>query len=71
MIDAKPQARDIHGQYSFDGRLERVCVCGHTLGEHSGGTAPHDCLVSTFAPYTPCDCQKFRPSKRKSCQQER
>jgi hypothetical protein len=54
--------RDVKGRYSFDGRLERVCVCGHTLGEHAGGTAPHDCLHGGGDQL--CGCKKFRPSRR-------
>lgn len=65
-VASKPQARDVEGRYSFDGKLDRLCVCGHTLGQHAGGTAPHDCMVSTVAPFTPCDCHKFRLSRRKS-----
>lgn len=53
-----------NGRYTFDGDMERLCVCGHTLGHHFGG-APHECAVSTMKPYTPCDCPKFRPSRKK------
>ena len=62
MID---QARARDGRYTFDGNLQRPCVCGHTLADHCAG-APHECFVSTFAPYTPCDCPKFRKSKKKA-----
>lgn len=64
----RPQERADDGRYTFDGNLDRLCVCGHTLGEHSGG-APHDCLVYSYPENDPkhadCDCLKFRPSRRK------
>lgn len=62
------QARAQDGRYTFDGNLGRLCVCGHPLGLHSGG-APHDCLTYSFAKDRPehaeCDCQKFRPSRKR------
>jgi hypothetical protein len=65
----RQQDRDQEGRYTFDGNLDRLCVCGHTLGHHSGG-APHDCLVYSFPKGDPnkaeCDCPKFRLSRRKS-----
>jgi len=55
------------GRYSFDGDLDRLCVCGHPLGLHMG-EAPHDCAVSTFSDIDPnkaeCDCPRFRPARR-------
>lgn len=55
---------DRNGRYAFDGDMSRMCVCGHTLGEHFAG-APHECAVHSWKPYTPCDCPKFRLSRRK------
>jgi hypothetical protein len=60
------QARAQDGKYTFDGNLERLCVCGHELGNHSG-EAPHDCLCPTFSIRDPrraaCNCEKFRPAR--------
>jgi len=42
------------GQYTYQNRLDRVCVCGARLGDHSA-EAPHD--------YEWNDCPKFRPAK--------
>jgi hypothetical protein len=69
------QKREHNGQYAFDGRLERVCVCGHTLAHHSAGS-PTDCLfyalprseqVGQLGSHRPiCFCEKFRESKTKA-----
>jgi hypothetical protein len=44
------------GQYTFDGGLERLCVCGHSLGIHAAervktkdGKKYQDCFVDTFS----------------------
>lgn len=62
------QDRAQDGRYTFDGNLHRLCVCGHTLGNHSSGS-PHDCLTYSFPKtdhrHAECDCPKFRPSRRK------
>ena len=67
----KQQNRDDrNGRYAFDGDMSRLCVCGHTLGDHFYG-APHECATysktgNTNAPdHAPCDCQKFRPKRVK------
>jgi hypothetical protein len=67
------------GRYSFWNRFERMCVCGHRLGVHTGGG--FDCLNSdSHVPSflgddgkeypggdgTPCDCMKFRQSRKKA-----
>lgn len=39
--------RETDGRYAFDGNLNRVCVCGHTLGVHASGS-PADCLLYSF-----------------------
>jgi hypothetical protein len=57
---ARYQNRDErNGQFTFDGNLQRLCVCGHTLGSHYA-VAPHECCVKD------CDCiNRFRPSRRR------
>lgn len=51
------QSRETNsGQYTFDGGLERLCGCGHSLGVHSAarvrdkvnGKTYQDCFVDTF-----------------------
>ena len=54
---------DRNGRFTYGGDMSRLCICGHKLGDHFGA-APHECAISTWAPYTPCDCQKFRPSRK-------
>jgi hypothetical protein len=65
----RKQDRADDGRYTFDGKLDRICVCGHTLAHHAAA-APHECFVSTYSHSDPnraeCDCPKFRPSRRKS-----
>jgi len=61
------QHRDNEGRYDFDGRLERLCVCGCTLGVHAAA-APHDCLAHSMPRepiYKDCHCPKFRQSRRR------
>lgn len=66
------------GRYTFDGKWDRLCVCGHELGVHYGA-APHECdnlnRVHSMGEKHPqafrvqaksCDCQKFRPSRKKA-----
>jgi hypothetical protein len=65
----KQRDREWHtGRYTFEGGLDRLCVCGHTFGNHCAD-APHDCLTYSFSKddprYAECDCLKFRPSKKK------
>lgn len=59
---------DRNGQFAYDGKFERLCICGHTLGVHAVGG--FDCLAGTNClddphPGKHCDCQKFRQSRRK------
>lgn len=56
------QARDqVSGQYAYEGNWDRLCVCGHRLGDHIAGG--FDCGL--FHHTKGCKCQKFRPSKRR------
>lgn len=65
--DARNKSRDVRtGQYGFEGDFERLCVCGHPLGIH--GEAGVVCMNEDKpggGTGEPCDCEKFRPSKRK------
>lgn len=66
------QTRDQYtGQFACNNRYERMCVCGHRLGSH--GVGGFTCLVATGIPQfmdddnsRPCDCEKFRQSRRKA-----
>src|ERR1039457_7032969 len=66
--------REHDGRYAYDGRLERICVCGHTLAVHCAGS-PADCLFYSLpaseregqpgATVKDCGCAKFRQSRKK------
>lgn len=68
VVAGRPQKRSQDGRCDLDGRLDRVCVCGHTLGDHAA-VSPHECFRHTFADVTAedkrCKCPKFRERKRK------
>ena len=73
------QKREYDGKYAFDGRLDRLCVCGHTLAVHSSGSPP-DCIFYNLPKVEQagkpgeakpdCGCLKFKQSKRKGTQHE-
>lgn len=70
----REQKRETNGQYAFDGNLDRLCVCGHTLGVHGAGS-PADCLLYSLpkaeqlqnvgGDKPDCGCLKFRLSRKK------
>jgi hypothetical protein len=61
------------GRYAFDGGFERLCVCGHTLGQHTAerGRCPvtkkmqQPCIVEDSQGHEGCgcDCMCFKPAK--------
>jgi len=63
----KNEYRDpTNGQYAYFGNFDRLCVCGHTLGVHIAGG--FECGIDakhTEPAAVGCQCQKFRPSRRK------
>jgi hypothetical protein len=65
------QERSEDGRYDY-GDMDRVCVCGHTLGDHAGGPNPKRCLAHAngSVPRTDadpdCQCEKFRPKRTKA-----
>ena len=74
----KDQKRETNGHYAFDGNLQRLCVCGHTLAHHSAGS-PADCLYYSLSErekqelaakgepghdHVDCGCVKFRLSRK-------
>jgi len=76
------QKREHDGKYAFDGNLDRLCVCGHTLGRHGAGS-PADCLYYSLskaereqakindepgAHDDNCRCSRFRLSRKKQNQ---
>jgi hypothetical protein len=61
------QDRDTrNGRFDFDGNMNRLCKCGHRLGDHFA-VAPRECMNSPEGSSNPtCDCLKFRlPRRRK------
>jgi hypothetical protein len=58
-----------NGQYAYWNKFERLCVCGHPLGVHIAGG--FECcngdrnMEEWGGNGQPCDCEKFRPSRRK------
>jgi hypothetical protein len=57
------QSRDkSSGQYSYDGNWDRLCICGHTLGESHAAEPPHPCGANGTG-VNDCECKKFRPKK--------
>ena len=56
--------RESDGRYTHSGRLDRMCVCGHSFGDHSCGS-PADCLAYSLPEATEadkqCRCRKFKP----------
>lgn len=66
--------RDPEGRYTY-AKLDILCVCGHTLGQHAAGNGqpgvPRDCLAGTGgpgdAPNEPlCGCPNFRRSRKRT-----
>jgi hypothetical protein len=65
--------RNSEGRYTFAGNLNRLCVCGHTLANHSAGDDT-DCIFYSLpeaerakqagAEKPNCGCAKFRPSRK-------
>ena len=49
-----------NGQYAFSGDMERLCTCGHILGEHIAGGFECQCVVGRD-----CKCLKFKQSRKK------
>lgn len=65
-MTATNQKRERDGKYSHDGDLTRLCVCGHTLGQHSC-ERPAQCLAHADPVNDhdrQCRCSKFRLSRK-------
>lgn len=56
-------SRDKQGKYSYEGNWERLCECGHTLGDHTA-EPPHAC-GNYGSGLIDCDCRKFKPHIKK------
>jgi len=50
------------GRYSYDGQLERLCVCGHRLGIHTA-EPPH--IIDDLVDGVRVWCPGFKPRKVK------
>lgn len=55
----KTQGRQSNGQYAYG--LQRVCKCGHTLGQHigQGPVAQRACIAGECSD-APCNCEGFK-----------
>ena len=60
-MDLKTRGTD--GRYSYQGRWNRRCTCGHTLGHHTAA-APHSCIEADYGDAAHCECIKFRKAAR-------
>lgn len=69
MTIAENRLRDrITGQFAFDGDMDRICRCGHSLGVHvSGG---FDCINRDVGDGVHCECERFRPVSIKPTEAE-
>jgi hypothetical protein len=55
--------RDKSGKYSHSD-MEKMCVCGHKLGRHTG-EYPHDCCYGDGDDYDQkCECNGFKLKRR-------
>jgi hypothetical protein len=58
----KNEYRDpITKRYAYFGGFDRICKCGHRLGDHIAGG--FECGITKEA--EGCACQKFRPQEYK------
>lgn len=57
--------RRANGQTDYSD-MDRVCACGHPLGEHSAHGA-RECFVgqNTQLEGPVCECEKFKPTRKK------
>lgn len=74
----RTRKREHDGRYAFDGNLQRLCVCRHSLSVHSAGS-PADCLLYSLPSNDPqreienrhggiedCGCRRFQLARTKS-----
>ncbi len=54
------------GQYTYDGKWDRLCVCGHRLGDHVAGG--FECGL--FDHTKGCECARFRPTGKRGADVE-
>jgi len=50
-------------RYTFDGGMERLCRCGHALGQHTAERAKSRGQVEQPCLEPDCDCELFKPMK--------
>ena len=66
--EAYHRERTSDGKYTYSD-LDRMCVCGHTLGFHTAarvkveGKFQQPCIGPLYK--YECDCQCFRPTRKK------
>lgn len=61
----KPEWRDAANGQFVHSSLGAMCVCGHTLGNHSSMTieGKRPCYVNQVSDET-CDCMRFRKTRK-------
>ena len=66
-MEKAKQNREVNsGRYAFDGNFDRLCTCGHTLGNHTAargrcpttGKMEQPCMIDCG-----CECMCFKPAK--------
>lgn len=67
MAEKRTHRDPVTGRYDFDGDLDRLCRCGHSLGVHASGG--YYCGIDARASGQPeaigCKCERFRPSGKR------
>lgn len=58
---SKERDRDT-GRFAHEENWDRLCVCGHTLGNHTAASTGkyRPCIEPTCE----CECEKFKPAKK-------
>ena len=57
------------GKYTYTGGMERLCKCGHSLGDHCAtkykgqNGYEQECMVDQVKNESFCDCKLFKPKK--------
>lgn len=59
-LDALVSSRDENGKFQYNGKFNRVCICGHTLGAHIHGGRECGTNALDFPESKNCECQKFK-----------
>lgn len=58
--------RESNGRYDLEDNLDRLCVCGHKLADHSPEDG-HECLAASLPENKgkpDCGCEHFKQSRK-------